>query len=110
MSWVIREYKQNDLGGCQQLMASNTPRYFDPSEVDEFTEDLHKREAQSAAQRWPYFVLVTNQLVRACGGYVIFPDNTACFGAWWERTNIGRGWAVSYCAIGWIICLFRSTP
>lgn len=77
MSWVIRPFDMKDLDGCQRLMSSNTPRYFAPEESAEFTQDLQQRQRLPESQRWPYFVLVTNQQVRGCGGYAQMKDGTA---------------------------------
>jgi GNAT superfamily N-acetyltransferase len=71
MSWVIRDYQPDDLASCLRAIQSNTPKFFADYEVDEFVDDLKKRKAMPAHRQWPYFVLVTNNQVRACGGYFI---------------------------------------
>lgn len=77
MTWVIRAVEHQDLIGCQRLIESNTPRYFAVEEQQEFTADLQRRWSQPEGRQWPYFVLVTNQQVRGCGGYAQLKDGTA---------------------------------
>lgn len=71
MSWVIREYEPKDLDCCLRLMRSNIPTFFADHELKEFSDDLVARQVLASHRRWPYFVLVTNDIVRACGGYEI---------------------------------------
>ncbi len=71
MTWVIREFQPSDLQGCLSIMRSNTPTFFAKDEVDEFISDLEIRSSLAISDRWPYFVLVTNNQVRACGGYIV---------------------------------------
>jgi GNAT superfamily N-acetyltransferase len=47
------------------------PTFFADHELNEFSDDLNAREKMAFPERWPYFVLVTNDLVRACGGYAV---------------------------------------
>lgn len=77
MSWVIREFNARDLAGCRRVIESNTPVFFTMEETAEFVEDLERRQGMPGHRRWPYFVLVTNQRVRGCGGYAEITPGTA---------------------------------
>ena len=57
-----RPYDQRDRAECLQLFASNTPTFFLPAELPEFERFLDRLPG-------PYFVLVENGAVIACGGY-----------------------------------------
>ncbi len=71
MSWVIREFNENDEAGCLAVMQSNMPTYFADYELAEFQLDLENRARLAKRKCWPYFVLVTNGRIRACGGYEV---------------------------------------
>lgn len=67
----IRPYQDADFSACLKVMESNTPAYFDPSELAEFQEDLQKRATLASDKQWPYFVLQKDSAIAACGGYFI---------------------------------------
>jgi hypothetical protein len=76
-TFVIREFKISDLPQCLSLIRTNTPPFFDESEVSEFVDDLTSRENLPLEKRWPYFVLETSGVIRACGGYEIDSKGSA---------------------------------
>ncbi len=77
MSWVIRDYRKEDLHGCVQVLESNLPDYFAEHERDEFIDDLQSRERLSEDKQWPYFVLATGSRILGCAGYCVDQQYTA---------------------------------
>lgn len=77
MSWEIRPYTTEDFPGCVDVIKSNTPTFFDPSETEEFQDDLTKRQGQKPEKQWPYFVLLVEGQIKACGGYFLPKPDTA---------------------------------
>ena len=68
---MIRAYLTSDKSAVIKLLQLNTPEYFDPSEVVEFTDYLDKK-------REDYFVVLRKSKIVGAGGINYIPDeNTA---------------------------------
>lgn len=60
-NYLIRPYMSSDYQVCMDIFRGNTPRYFDPSEKNEFQEYLGSADLI-------YFVVEMDGVVIACGG------------------------------------------
>lgn len=83
----VRRYTPEDLPGCLALLASNTPRYFLPSDGDEYTRFL-------TGLPGPYYVLESDNAVLAAGGWAMEAEGVAVLtwgmvDAAWHRRGIG---------------------
>jgi len=63
----IRNYQDTDQEALVKLLRLNTPKYFDPSEEENFVRFLEKGKED-------YFVLEKKGQVVGCGGINYFPD------------------------------------
>lgn len=74
--YIIREYTLRDKAACLTLFDSNVPQYFMSQERDEFIEWLDKTD------RAPYYVLIENNKIVACGGIYVDSDKQIVGLAW----------------------------
>ncbi len=63
---IIRPYLPSDHGACLEVIKSNVPRDFLPSEVGDFDEFLLRQT--SFNPECPYWVVEVNDAVVGCGG------------------------------------------
>ena len=72
---MIREYNHNDKEALLNLLALNTPKYFDFSEKEDFINYLESEIED-------YFVIVENNLIIGCGGINYFKKNNEARISW----------------------------
>lgn len=72
---VARPYRTEDRTACLALFDSNTPRFFDPSELAGFERFLDELV-------WPYQVIERDGRVVACGGHAVEPDGLTASLCW----------------------------
>lgn len=78
MSTEIRDYQPEDRTACLDLFDGNMPRYFAPSEREEFDQFLTTLD-QSAT---PYQVLLHEGEVVGCGGISCDPATRSALMIW----------------------------
>ncbi|MBO6504512.1 MAG: GNAT family N-acetyltransferase [Kordiimonadaceae bacterium] len=71
----LREFKPSDREGCLAVLDANTPEYFSPVERETFDEFL-------AEPPGTYLVLVDDNRVVGCGGYIPMPDTRDAHTSW----------------------------
>jgi [ribosomal protein S18]-alanine N-acetyltransferase len=72
---MIRPYTDSDKDALLALLRLNTPRYFDPSEENDFVQYLdHEKE--------DYYVLVSNDQLVGAGGINYFPETQTARLSW----------------------------
>ncbi len=72
---VFRSYTPDDKDACINIFTSNTPHYFGVHELDDFRKFLDTLPC-------PYYVVVRNAEVLACGGYGIDNKKKTIVLAW----------------------------
>lgn len=75
---IIQEYTAKDKAACMAIFESNIPQYFMESERPEFEEWLNKPD------RAPYYILLQQNEIIACGG--IYEDK--------EKKTAGLAWGM----------------
>ncbi len=75
---VSRPYTPSDYSACLALFESNLPKFFAQEERAEFCQFL---EGVNNSEP-PYLVLVSDDMVIACGGLAIEPDKRQARLAW----------------------------
>ena len=78
------EYSPEYREQCLQILKSNMERYFSPEEIVDFERYLGDDTPQS-----PYFLLINDKHLVACGGYEI--DNDKAFLRWGMVDNDSHG-------------------
>jgi predicted GNAT family N-acyltransferase len=89
---IIRDYKAEDKEACIKVFKSNCPKFFDESELDQFTKWLDHQEDQNSGYQSPtytdsekdaYYVIEKpeNGIV-ACGGFYIITNSNEARLAW----------------------------
>lgn len=78
------EYSPEYREQCLQILKSNMEKYFSPEEIADFERFLVDETPQS-----PYFLLLKDQHLVACGGYEI--DNDKAFLRWGMVDNDSHG-------------------
>lgn len=72
---TLREYRPEDREGCLAVLDANTPEYFAPEEraaFETFLEDVPGT----------YLVLVDENRIIGCGGYIPVPDTREAHTSW----------------------------
>jgi predicted GNAT family N-acyltransferase len=86
----VRNYGPTDEPECLALFDGNTPKFFAPSERQQFIRFLQKD-----ALDWSYQVLERNDRIVACGGFAVQKDGTTANLCWGmvdrelHRTGLG---------------------
>lgn len=75
MTLTFRPYLPADREACMAVFMSNTPQYFAVEEAPDFQSFLERRPC-------PYFVVLQNEQVVACGGYGVDPAKNTIVLAW----------------------------
>jgi hypothetical protein len=66
----IRSYSQSDRHVCLEILESNTPEFFIPTDCDGYATFLHNLPG-------PYFVLEQFGQIAACGGWALDTEGVA---------------------------------
>jgi N-acetylglutamate synthase-like GNAT family acetyltransferase len=66
----IRSYSQSDRRACLEILETNTPGFFIPTDCDGYAAYLDNLPG-------PYFVLEESGQIAACGGWAIDADGVA---------------------------------
>ncbi len=72
---MLREYKTTDRDVCIDVFKSNVPEYFREHELNDFLNFLD-------TLAFPYFVILEQNEVVACGGYAL-RDDSKCADLCW---------------------------
>lgn len=72
---MIRVYSTDDLNGVLELVRLNTPKYFHPSEIDDFKTYL-ETEVED------YFVVEVDEQIIGAGGLNYFPNRREACISW----------------------------
>jgi ribosomal protein S18 acetylase RimI-like enzyme len=71
----IRHYEAADREACIDIFESNTPRYFDPLELEDFNRWLDGKDrnilSYNTTKEEYFYVLEVENKIIACGGYYI---------------------------------------
>lgn len=85
---IFRSYTPDDKDACINIFTSNTPHFFGVHELDDFRKFLDTLPC-------PYYVVVRNEEVFACGGYGVNNKKNTIVLAWGmaraERHKEGLG-------------------
>jgi GNAT superfamily N-acetyltransferase len=84
---LVRDYVPTDRAACLAVFQSNVPKFFVPSEREEFSAFLD-------ALPGPYFVLESDTRdILGCGGYALAPGSSTADLCWGmiSRALHGRG-------------------
>jgi predicted GNAT family N-acyltransferase len=97
---MIRPYLAEDRIACIQIFKSNSPQYFDNSELTDFELWLNGQDQKILAYRnskvEQYFVIEEENKVVGCGGYYIITDTLIANMAWgmidhsWHKQGLGH--------------------
>lgn len=100
MKIQIRKYQKEDRVACIAIFNSNLPKYFDPSELADFETWLDGHDqgvlAYQSTSIEPYFVLINNNQILACGGYYLARDASKANLCWgmvdgaFHKKGLGR--------------------
>ena len=86
----IRPYTATDRNTCINIFQSNTPKYFDPSELDYLKNWLtgkdEGRNSYTDNRAEHFYVLETKREVVACGGFYI-PNTTSLVNMVWGMVH-----------------------
>jgi ribosomal protein S18 acetylase RimI-like enzyme len=84
---VIHPYNAENFNACVDIFRSNLERYFAEHELEDFLDFL-----ENEAYGHPYFVLVIDGNVIACGGYEKGKDTVGMTWGMVKRSHHGQGW------------------
>lgn len=95
---TIRPYTPADKPGCLAAFESNMPRFFAPSELEDYAQWLDSLVARSAPETGidNYFVAEENGSIIGCGGFYINRDKLEATMAWglisqaYHKRGLGR--------------------
>ncbi|MNS76745.1 Acetyltransferase (GNAT) family protein [compost metagenome] len=100
-----RPYRPEDMAGCLALFDSNTPRFFDESEREDFAGFLIDQ-----ALRWPYQVIEREGRIVGCGGHAVEPDGVSVTLCWGMVDNGLHGQGLGRVLTEARIAAARATP
>jgi len=83
---IVREYNNSDRQSCITIFQTNTPKFFDSSELADFENWLNGKDENRNSyknNRYECFnVVVDNGLVIACGGFYVPVDQPRANMVW----------------------------
>ena len=90
----IRSYSRSDRYACLEILESNTPEFFIPTDCNGYGAFLDNLPG-------PYFVFEESGQIAACGGWAMDSDDVADLTwGWFGAIFIVAGWAASFFVFG----------
>jgi len=83
---LIRPYQSADMQACLDIFDRNTPRFFSPTERNDFENFL-----RDYAVAWDFLVIEDNGIVVACGGHKVDNDMKSASFCWGMVANNLQG-------------------
>jgi predicted GNAT family N-acyltransferase len=101
----FRPYTSDDEAACLQLFDSNTPKFFGAGERTGFESFLQR-------QPCPFFVVESEELVIACGGYCREENSANIIGLAWGmvRNDLHRQGVGTFLLHERLKAIFRENP
>lgn len=88
----IRKYLPEHYDACVEIFNSNTPQYFDPTEIDGLEQWLkgqnENRLAYGNTAHEHFYVLEDNDTIVGCGGFYIKRDEAIANMVWGMVNNV----------------------